>query len=133
MKLTDKGKEKIKKMLETQELREIAIKLVDYVLNRKVGLSSSDLSDTAIFANGLDEIEDALIDNDFDGAFEIANDTAIEMLEDEGYSEEDSDLYEDKKSDFVGKEISHLMKDKKYPQKRAVAAALNIAKKKGLK
>jgi len=32
---------------------------------------------------------------------------------------------------FVGKEISHLIHDKDYPHDRAVAAALNVARKKG--
>jgi hypothetical protein len=33
--------------------------------------------------------------------------------------------YSDKESSFIGKEISHLMRDKGYPHKRAVAAAIN--------
>jgi hypothetical protein len=41
--------------------------------------------------------------------------------------------YSDSASDFIGKEISHLMKDKGYEHKRAVAAAINIARDKGYK
>ena len=41
--------------------------------------------------------------------------------------------YSDAASDFISKEISHLMKDKGYSQERAVAAALNVAKDKGYK
>lgn len=41
--------------------------------------------------------------------------------------------YSDAASDFIGKEISHLQKDKGYPHDRAVAAAINIAKDKGYK
>jgi hypothetical protein len=41
--------------------------------------------------------------------------------------------YSKKASEFIGKEISHLKKDKKFPQKKAVAAAINIAKEKGMK
>lgn len=38
-----------------------------------------------------------------------------------------------KAQDFVSSEIKHLKEDKGYPQKRAVAAALNIARDKGYK
>lgn len=41
--------------------------------------------------------------------------------------------YSKKASDFIGKEISHLINDKGYSHERAVAAALNIAKDKGYK
>jgi hypothetical protein len=41
--------------------------------------------------------------------------------------------YSKKASEFIGKEISHLKKDKGYPQDRAVAAAINVAKDKGMK
>lgn len=41
--------------------------------------------------------------------------------------------YSKKASEFIGKEISHLKKDKGYPQERAVAAAINVAKEKGMK
>jgi hypothetical protein len=41
--------------------------------------------------------------------------------------------YSKKASEFIGKEISHLKKDKGYTQDRAVAAAINVAKDKGMK
>lgn len=41
--------------------------------------------------------------------------------------------YSKKASSFIGKEISHLEKDKGYPHERAVAAAINVAKDKGMK
>jgi hypothetical protein len=41
--------------------------------------------------------------------------------------------YSKKASEFIGKEISHLKKDKGFPQDRAVAAAINVAKDKGMK
>lgn len=41
--------------------------------------------------------------------------------------------YSDAAQDFIGKEISHLEKDKEYEHDRAVAAAINIAKDKGYK
>lgn len=45
----------------------------------------------------------------------------------------DEKKYSDAASDFIGKEISHLEKDKDYEHDRAVAAAINIAKDKGYK
>ena len=45
----------------------------------------------------------------------------------------DEKKYSDKASSFIGKEISHLMHDKGYPHDRAVAAAINVAKEKGMK
>ncbi len=41
--------------------------------------------------------------------------------------------YSKKASDFISKEIGHLINDKGYSHDRAVAAALNIAKDKGYK
>ena len=46
---------------------------------------------------------------------------------------EKKNKYSKKASEFIGKEISHLKKDKGYPQDRAVAAAIDIAKEKGMK
>ena len=46
---------------------------------------------------------------------------------------EKKNKYSKKASEFIGKEISHLKKDKGYPQDRAVAAAINVAKDKGMK
>ena len=46
---------------------------------------------------------------------------------------EKKNKYSKKASSFIGKEISHLKKDKGYPQDRAVAAAINVAKEKGMK
>ena len=45
----------------------------------------------------------------------------------------DEKKYSDKASKVIGKEISHLQKDKGYPHDRAVAAAINVAKDKGFK
>lgn len=53
-----------------------------------------------------------------------------ERLTNEGLNEK---KYSDAASDFIGKEISHLMHDKNYEHDRAVAAAINIAKDKGYK
>ncbi|MEK6829616.1 MAG: hypothetical protein AABY15_05850 [Nanoarchaeota archaeon] len=51
----------------------------------------------------------------------------------EGVKQLHEKKYSDAASDFIGKEISHLVKDKGYEHDRAVAAAINIAKDKGYK
>jgi len=50
-----------------------------------------------------------------------------------GEGKKKKNKYSKKASEFIGKEISHLKKDKGYPQDRAVAAAINVAKDKGMK
>ena len=75
----------IERIMKARGTRHAAVKLVDAVLVKHLmGLTSNDLADTSIFADGLDMIEDALTRGDFNGAVEIAHDTAKEMIEDEG-------------------------------------------------
>jgi hypothetical protein len=62
-----------------------AVKLVDGVLKSVAGVESSDMPDTSTFANGVDEIQSLLEDQDYDAAYQMAKDTANEMLEEEGY------------------------------------------------
>ncbi len=90
--LSEKGIKKIAEMCEKHGTRETAKKLIDICLANKVGLTSSDLSDSATFANGLDEIEDMLSTEDYAAAFDYAKDVATEMLADEGY---DEDMFEE--------------------------------------
>ena len=85
MALTEKGIQQVQALVTKYGARETAKKLIDNFIGRQLGgMSSSDLSDTAIFANGLDEAEDMLNNGDYQGAFTIAKETANEMLEDEG-------------------------------------------------
>jgi hypothetical protein len=84
---SEKGIATLQKWIEELGARNAAVKLIDSLLNKTIGLSSSDLSDTSTFSNGLDEIEDAFNDEDYDGAFQIAKDTVREMLEDEGFGD----------------------------------------------
>jgi hypothetical protein len=63
--------------------RKTAIKLIDYMIEKMVGVSSGDLADTATFANGIDGVEDALVNGDYKGALNIAGDTAKEMVDEE--------------------------------------------------
>lgn len=65
--------------------RKVSVKLIDYVLSKKLGgLTSADLPDTSTFANGLDGITDALESGDYNGALDIALETAKAMIEEEG-------------------------------------------------
>ena len=82
--LTEKGIETVKKWVAETDARTTAVRLVDQVLRKKIGLSSSDLADTAIFASGLDDIEELLEQGNYQEAYTVAKDTAEQMLEDEG-------------------------------------------------
>ncbi len=68
--------------------RKVAGFLVDKALNSIIGLGSSDLADTTIFANGLDEIEGMLNSAQYKEARDYAREVARDMLEDEGMSDE---------------------------------------------
>jgi hypothetical protein len=63
--------------------RKAGIILIDKYLNQEVSLSSADLTDSSIFMNGLDAVEEALYNNDIQGAVDIAKSTALEMVDDE--------------------------------------------------
>lgn len=72
-----------------------AVKLVDYILEKMIGMTSSDLADTATFANGLEAIVEELESGDYKSALNLAKDTAMEMVNDEGFGdmfEEGSEL-----------------------------------------
>lgn len=64
--------------------RETGKKIIDKVLNTFCGVTSCDMGDTAIFADGLDEVESLLKERQYATAFESARQTAESMLEDEG-------------------------------------------------
>ena len=84
--LSEKGIENIKSRVAIDGSRKTAIWLIDYCLSKMLGgLTSSDLPDTATFANGIDGVEETLDDEDYDNAFAIAKDTAQEMIDDEGF------------------------------------------------
>lgn len=85
--LTEKGLATLKRWIEEEGERGAAVKMIDSMLKRMIGMSSSDLPDTATFAAGIDEIENALADGDYDGSIQIAKETAMAMLEDEGFGD----------------------------------------------
>ena len=91
MALTGKGIEAIQKHIAEKGARAVAIKFVDIALNKKVGISASDMPDTSTYANGLDEIEGMLESQDYEAAFKYAFEVAGEMLSDEGFDDMEMD------------------------------------------
>jgi hypothetical protein len=84
--ISDKAIQSIQNWISQLGTRKTAVKLVDLMISRQTGgLTSSDLGDTATFANGLDDIESFLEENDFEGALSAAKSTAEDMLYDEGF------------------------------------------------
>lgn len=83
--LSPKGLETIQAMITKYgDNRKVAVKLVDIVLGRMIGLTSSDLPDTHTFASGLDRIEVLLGKGKFQIAFDQAGVTARKMVKEEG-------------------------------------------------
>lgn len=101
-KLSENGKIQLQNLIDKFDERTAANKLIDLALKKKVGLTSSDLPDTATFANGLDGVQSHLEDQDFDAAWECAVDVANEMLEDEGYG----DMYESKNKKTIKENLN---------------------------
>jgi hypothetical protein len=87
--LSPKGLATVEKWATTMDSRLAAKRMIDSVLRNKLGLTSDDLADTSTFANGLDTIEDLLRTRDYQGAYDVAKDTANEMIEEEGGGEMD--------------------------------------------
>ena len=81
--LTSKGIEQVKSMVEKLGARKTAEKMIDLALNKTIGMSANDLPDTAIFADGLDEVEELIHQSDFSEAFRVAKETAAYMVSDE--------------------------------------------------
>lgn len=87
MTLSEKQKLKLKTMINQFGAQQIGIKLIDSYIKKytKSCLTSADLPDTATFGSGLDEVEEFLQEGEYETAYNIASDTAIDMLEDEGF------------------------------------------------
>lgn len=82
--LSNKTIDLVNKWISENGERTAAVKIVDFFLNKMLGLSSSDLPDTVTFADGLDEIESSLAQKDYVGAFMTAKETAKSMISEEG-------------------------------------------------
>lgn len=86
MALTEKSINVIVNKIKKDGLRNTAKFVIDTAISKKVGLTTSDLSDTTIYADGLDEVEELLRSDKFDMAWVMAKDIAYDMLEDEGFN-----------------------------------------------
>ena len=73
--------------IDEHDYREAAKKIINVLLNKAIGLSSDDLPDSVTFANGLDVVEEFLINGDFDNALGRAKETVMDMLRDEGFGD----------------------------------------------
>lgn len=86
--LTDNHKAKLEHIIQKYGARQTAIKLIDSYIKKytgPIGITSSDLPDTATFASGVDEIEDFLTEKEYQSAYNTASDIAEEMLAEEGF------------------------------------------------
>lgn len=96
--VSEKTRKIIDSWMEKFGARETAVKIINNFLLRTVGMTASDLPDTSTFSNGLDVMEDDLNEGDYKEALKTATETAMEMLEDEGFGnlfeEESNELYE---------------------------------------
>jgi len=102
---------KISELIEKLGARKVAIKLVDKYLGF---ISASDLPDTAIYANGLDTIEEYLNDGMYEEAFEHAKETAQEMLEDEGFGLFDESVVNEGKEHKFADKLEHMANGSQY-------------------
>lgn len=68
-----------------QDYLEIARWLLNVHIHKLVPLSIDDLPDTSIVAEEIEAIVDAVKDGDYQGAINIAEDGAANILEDEGF------------------------------------------------
>lgn len=66
-----------------------AVWLINKHISEIAPVTASDLPDTAIYADGISGIEEALEEKDYEGAINIAEDTACEMLYELGYIQQD--------------------------------------------
>ena len=108
--LSPKGLATVEKWATTLDSRDAAVKMVDSCLRRTLGLTSADLADTTTFSNGLDMIEDLLKVKDWQGAYDVAKDTAKEMIEDEGGAGMDENQHSTKDLErFARQEKIHML------------------------
>jgi len=82
-----KTEELIKKKIEALGSTKTATWLIECFIKKETdnAFSLNMLPDSSTLANGIEAIEECFDDQDFGGATNIAMDTAVEMLEDEGY------------------------------------------------
>jgi hypothetical protein len=75
---------------ETKCFNRTAVWLIDKCIANIAPVNASDLPDSSIYADGVSGIEEALEEKDYEGALNIAEDTAYEMLYELGYIQNDN-------------------------------------------
>jgi len=82
---TDKLVEKLLKKIQETDNTKAAVWLINHYMEEAINISTSDLADSAIYADGIAAIEEVLEQKDYKDALVIAEDTAQEMLYDMGF------------------------------------------------
>jgi hypothetical protein len=104
--------DKLRGLIEKKGARQVAIDIVNKCLGF---ISASELPDTAIYADGLDTIEEYLNNGMYKEALEQGKETAKEMLEDEGFGDifGESVVNEGKEHKFADK-LEDMATNSKY-------------------
>lgn len=106
----------LKNKIEEKGARNIALAMINKNLGIIAGISTNDLPDTQELADGLDNVEYLLNDNEYHDAWEYAKQTAENMLYDLGFNtSEDEDI------DFEGINEKYDTQQRKNMAKSGVA------------
>lgn len=125
--LSNEGISKIKDSVEKNGTRKTALSMVNAFLNKHAGMSTNLLPDTATLADGLDDIEELLNQTEYNEAWDAANNTALAMLEDEGFGD---NIFECKaKFEKELEDLKIALKDKKISSNDYQTAYHKISKK----
>jgi hypothetical protein len=81
---SEKGIITVKKWVSELGAREAAIKIIDSIIGKATGLSSSDFPDTMTLADGLDKLESQLSAEKYDAAAKTAKATVKKMFKENG-------------------------------------------------
>jgi hypothetical protein len=101
-------------------VRTAAFKIVDMLVQRQLPIGLSDLPDSATLMNGLDEISERLEAKDYDNAYEIAKDTAMEIVDEQGMGMDEFGLYGENTNK---EEIKETVKMKRLRFKNEIGGA----------
>lgn len=110
----DKLVELLNGMITKYGARNTGKRIIDLILTKKFGITSTDLPDTFTFANGLDEIEFYLKDGNYQKAFNIAKETAEEMVREEGFGMNLDESFNKIKVKDLKKIIRESIEDETY-------------------
>ena len=81
----DKLIEKLLRKIQETDITRASVWLINHYMEEAISIPTSDLADSAIYADGIAAIEEVLEQKDYKDALVIAEDTAQEMLCDMGF------------------------------------------------